>query len=199
MTALCLTRNRPTWLRKAIQCFQAQTYHNRELLIIADGADVREVIPDDERIRLIQIEEGYTIGEKRNFGVAQALGEVIAHWDDDDLSAPGRIADQLERLEQSGKAVTGYSSMLFTGDAGTWRYTGLSSYALGTSLCYRKSWWQGNPFPPKQVGEDGDFVRAAWDSRQLITSASVEMMTATIHSNNTSPRQLSGDEWTRIS
>ena len=75
---------------------------------------MRDLLPDDASIRLVHIEQGRTIGEKRNFGAGRARGAVIAHWDDDDYSAPDRLEDQVGRLLQSGKAVTGYFAMRFT-------------------------------------------------------------------------------------
>lgn len=165
------------------------------MLILADGKDVRDLIPDNEHIRLIGIEEGHLVGEKRNFGSGQAQGEIIASWDDDDWSAPGRLADQVERLQQSGKAVTGYSSMLFTNGRQWWKYRGVANYALGTSLCYRKDWWAHHPFKAKQIGEDGEFVREANFARQLAVADAGKLMIATIHPGNTSPRRITGDQW----
>jgi glycosyltransferase involved in cell wall biosynthesis len=182
-------------LPKAIQCFLEQTYENRELLIVADGEDVRDLVPNDERIRLVHIEEGRRIGDKRNFGAALARGEIIAHWDDDDWSGPGRLADQVDRMVQAEKAVTGYHSMRFTDGIKSWLYSGGDQYAVGTSLCYRKDFWEKNPFPAKQVGEDGDFVRVARQQKQLVTTPAGELMFASIHPGNSSPRQLTGSQW----
>src|SRR5437870_1942610 len=61
ITCLCLTRNRRGWLPKAIASYLAQSYTPRELLIIADGEDVTDLVPQQEDIRLIQIEEGRNI------------------------------------------------------------------------------------------------------------------------------------------
>src|SRR5262245_65271311 len=105
---MCITKDRPAWLRKVIRLFQSQTYRKRELLIVADGASVRDVVPkDDARIRLFEIEAGRNIGEKRNFAASIAAGEILAHWDDDDYSAPDRVAIQVEALRSTRKAVTG--------------------------------------------------------------------------------------------
>lgn len=199
MTALCLTRNRRIWLPKAIQCFQAQTYTSRELLIVADGEDVRDLLPGDNRIRLIHIEEGRLIGDKRNFGCELAAGQIIAHWDDDDYSAPGRLADQVTRLVESGKAVTGYHTMVFRDPSGSgYSYNGTPNFAMGTSLCYRRDWWEGHRFPALQVGEDNGFVQEAWTAQQLISVPAGDLMHATIHGGNTSPRQLTGSCWTKV-
>ena len=202
MTCLCVTKNRRQWLPKAIACYQNQTYRPRELLILADGEDVRDLLPDDDpTILLIHIEDGRTIGEKRNFGCLRARGEIICHWDDDDYSHPERLADQVARLLDSGKAVTVYSSMRFTDGHAWWRYDGgpegAAYHAPGTSLCYFKRWWQAHPFPLVQIGEDGAFMSEAWRHDELIADAG-DWMHATIHRENTSPRQLSGKQWSRL-
>jgi glycosyltransferase involved in cell wall biosynthesis len=179
-------------LPKAIQCFQQQTYRRAELLILADGEDVRDLVPADNRIRIIHLAEQRNIGEKRNFGCSQAIGEVICHWDDDDWSAPGRLADQIDRMGEF--AVSGYHSMRFTDGAKWWKYEGTMNYALGTSLCYRREWWSAHQFDAKNIGEDNAFVATASAARQLISADAGELMYATIHPGNTSPRSM-GDNW----
>jgi glycosyltransferase involved in cell wall biosynthesis len=194
VTCLCLTRNRRQWLPKAIAAFQAQTHSPRELLVVADGEDVRDLIPSDPTIRLIHLESSIEIGGKRNFGCEHAAGTIIAHWDDDDHSAPARLADQVGRLESSGRQVTGYHSMRFTDGAKWWQYSGTLDYSVGTSLCYYRAWWRRHPFPPLQVCEDNEFVRDAVAARQLATADAGDLMYATIHEGNTSPRNMA-DNW----
>jgi glycosyltransferase involved in cell wall biosynthesis len=197
VTCLCLTKNRRVWLPKAIQCFQQQSYPQIELLILADGEDVKDLVPDDDRIRLIHLEESRKIGEKRNFGCQQAGGEVICHWDDDDWSGPGRITRQIEMMEASGKAVAGFHSMRFTDGANWWAYLGTKNYAIGTSLCYRRDWWQAHKFSHANVGEDNDFVAAAANARQLVNEDAGDLMHATIHAGNTSPRMIANN-WKKL-
>ena len=79
-----------------------------------------------------------------------------------------------------------------------WLYTGTHGYALGTSLMYRKAWWQQNPFPDVQIGEDAAFARRAYFARQLVTAPAGDLMWATIHPQNTSPRRLAGKQWKRL-
>jgi len=197
VTCLCLTKDRRQWLPLAIECFRRQTYRNAELLILADGDDVRDLVPDDPRIRLIHLEGSPNIGDKRNFGCTHAAGDVIAHWDDDDHSAPGRLADQIQRLDVSGKNVTGFHSMRFTDGVDWWKYTGDACYALGTSLCYRRAWWSSHRFDSVQVGEDNRFVGIAASHGELISSDAGELMHATIHPGNTSPRGR-GSSWKKL-
>ena len=190
MTCLVLTRNRRQWLPKALACIEAQTYRNRETLIVASGESVADLASGS---RLIHLGGKPTIGAARNAGCAMARGSVIAHFDDDDYSAPGRLADQVERI-RAGAAVTGYHSMRFTDGERWWKYTSTqTAYALGTSLCYRRDWWEQHRYPDVQVGEDNAFVAAA---RPVLVSVDAgEMMHATIHPGNTSPRLIGGRQW----
>jgi glycosyltransferase involved in cell wall biosynthesis len=197
VTCLCLTRNRRTWLPKAIECFLSQTYRRTELLILADGEDVQDLVPDDERIRLIHLAEQRKIGEKRNFGCDRSRGDVICHWDDDDWSAPGRLARQIELLNGSGLSVAGFHSIRFTDGESWWQYLGSKNYAVGTSLCYRREWWKANPFSLANVGEDNTMVWAAQHAKQIVSEDAGELMYATIHPGNTSPRMIA-DNWKKL-
>lgn len=200
VTCLCLTRNRREWLPKAIENFRLQTHVNRELLIVADGDDVRDLVPNVPEIRLIHVDGHPDIAEKRNLGCARAAGEVVAHWDDDDYSAPGRIVDQLTRLVTSGKSVTGYRTMRFTDGARWWLYEGSLLFALGTSLCYRREFWQSHPFACQMpnIGEDNRFVGEAAQARELAVAEAGDLMHASIHAGNTSPRSLNHANWKLI-
>jgi glycosyltransferase involved in cell wall biosynthesis len=192
VTCLCLTRNRREWLPRAIACFKAQTYANRELLIVADGEPVRDLIPAEyPRIRLLVCPEFLTVGEKRNLGCGFSLGEIVAVWDDDDFSAPARLAVQVDALESSGKAVTGYHTMKFTDGRNWWQYRGAPDFALGTSLCFRRAWWLTHRFQPIQCGQDELFSRIAGQERELVSQGDLDLMYATIHAGNTSARDLS--------
>jgi len=87
--------------------------------------------------------------------------------------------------------------MPFTDGERWWKYEGTKGYALGTSLCYRRSWWQAHPFEAKNVGEDNDFVSVAVSAGRLISVDAGKMMYATNHPGNTSPRVM-GDNWKHI-
>lgn len=190
VTCLCVTRNRLPWLLKAIEYYRAQTYRNKELLIVADGEDHSGQVPLSDDITYAWYPSKATIGRKRNIGCDRARGEIVCHWDDDDYSAPGRLSDQVSRLLSSGKAATGYYSMRFTDGRDWWLYTGRTTYALGTSLCYRRDWWRNNRFPPDQVGEDNEFVKAALRQRELVSVPAGDLMWASIHAGNTDPNRM---------
>lgn len=203
VTCLCLTKNRREWLPKAIACFKSQSYEPKELLIVWDGEDVSDLVPTDENIRLVKADQPRTIGLKRNWSIQHAKGSVIAHWDDDDWSAPTRLADQIQRMQEADKAVTGYCTVIFEGlfekEQGRYKYVGIPNVtAVGTSLVYKKSWWQEHQFPDKHVGEDGDFAMAAAQQKQLISCDAGELIIASSHPGNTSRRHVQGHQWVKL-
>lgn len=195
VSAIMPTAGRPEMAARAVEGFLAQTWPEKELVIVDDRN--RPSFPngiDHPLVRYFCFAGAFDIGGKRNLCCGRASGQIIAHWDDDDFSAPERLSDQLQRLIESGKSVTGYHSMRFTDGQNWWKYEGTRDYSLGTSLCYRKAWWEMNKFPSLQVGEDNNFTANANAHRQLVTADAGDLMYATIHPGNTSPRKM-GDNW----
>jgi glycosyltransferase involved in cell wall biosynthesis len=192
-----LTKNRRNWLPKAIASYQAQTYSNREMLVVASGVDVADIIAaaNDSSIRLLETAD-VVIGAKRNLGCAAARGEIICTFDDDDYSAPGRIEHQVGLLERTDKAVTAYNVVRFTDGRQSWIYAG-GNYltVVGLTLCFRKSWWERHPFMEQQLNEDGLFADAARVQDQLVAADSEGLVTGSVHCGNTSRRVISGNPY----
>lgn len=195
VTAIMPTRGeaRAKLAAQAVYYFLSQTYKKKQLLILDDSDDpsFKTPIIYSEGVCYLRNDERLNIPQKRNLLCRLAAGEFICHFDSDDYSASHRIADQVDRLVKSDKAVTGYSSMIFK-DIEADRffiYRGSGHYALGTSLMYRRSWWKDNPFrEDKRTGEDNDFVHRAVDYRQFISFEGGERMCARLHSDNTNKR-----------
>ncbi len=197
VTAIMPTRGRSKWALQAIQCFFSQTYPKKELIILDDTEDPS--LPDCASIgytSLVCASGRMTIATKRNKLAGMARGEIIWTLDDDDWSAPERMADQVQRLQESDKAITGYNSILFHDGERGYRYKGPPTYALGTSLCYRRDWALANPFQdsPKRVdavsgqfiASDNGVVAEANAQRQLVTVDGGSMIVARMHPGNTS-------------
>lgn len=185
VTCICpTTAARAEWLPKAVECFEQQTYQNRELLIVTEPGQI--FTSEDPRI-LVFHSHSPTLGAKRNFANAQSAGDIICHFDDDDWSAPGRIAAQVERLQATGMAATGYSRMRFTDGKNWWRYHD-SNWPLGTSLCYRKDWWEKNKFPDVQVGSDTLLIYELRRQKQIDVVDCGRMMFARVHGGNLNKR-----------
>ncbi|MDQ3669761.1 MAG: glycosyltransferase, partial [Actinomycetota bacterium] len=196
------TRNRRHFVPAAIRAFLRQDYEHRELLIVDDGTEpVEDLVPDDPRMRYERVPRRMRLGAKRNLACRLAAGEVIAHWDDDDWSAPWRLTYQVTELLETGADVCGLNNIFFfdprTGRA--WRYVhppkGSRPWVAGGTLCYTKSFWRGHSFAEINVGEDTRFV---WDGRPKITTLQdPNFYIAMIHPRNTSPKRPPGNRWRR--
>jgi len=106
VSCLMVTRDRYRFARLAIEAFRRQTYAERELVVVQDGADTRLVDEieqaGDPMIRAIRPPaDGLYLGALRNLAIAQARGPFVCQWDDDDLYDPERIAMQMAALNSA--------------------------------------------------------------------------------------------------
>jgi SAM-dependent methyltransferase len=197
------TRDRRGFVPRAIACFLAQQYPHRELVIVDDGRDgVADLVPEDSRIKYVRLDgPPLTIGAKRNLAVEQASGPVIAHWDDDDWSAPRRLDCQVRTLLDNGADVCGLRRMLFADElSGTvWLYEYPHSerpWLIGGSLLYTRAFWAQAPFAEVQVGEDTRFLLGR-SALRLAEVSDLNLYVATIRRGNTSAKNTTGAYWSR--
>jgi predicted O-linked N-acetylglucosamine transferase (SPINDLY family)/mannosyltransferase OCH1-like enzyme/glycosyltransferase involved in cell wall biosynthesis len=106
VTCVMVTRGRPLQARQAVDCFVAQSYPHRELLIVTEAIDpsLRAYIDhlSHARIHVFEVGEiGLTLGELRNMAVDRASGELVCQWDDDDLYHPDRLTEQVRALSNA--------------------------------------------------------------------------------------------------
>jgi glycosyltransferase involved in cell wall biosynthesis len=89
--------------RFAIECFLAQSYPAKELVVVCSKAasEVERHIGalSNERIRFIQAPDAATVGDLRNRAIAHTVGDFLAVWDDDDLYHPDRLMMQMMALQ----------------------------------------------------------------------------------------------------
>jgi len=95
VTAVMLTGKDPSreaYCQMAVRCFKAQTWPNKELVIVNHGDWVVNTEEDPE-IREYRIGR-MSMGLMRQAMLDHAEGEVVIQWDDDDISMPARMAVQ---------------------------------------------------------------------------------------------------------
>jgi glycosyltransferase involved in cell wall biosynthesis len=199
---LCImpTCNRDSLAKRAIRCFKQQAYQNKELsLINAGGSMLNEGVPEHWWRGL----QGSTTGVLRNKAIEAgsfnfALPDFIAHFDDDDISAPDRLQRQLEHIQRTGKLVTGFYDMPMY-DARkdkVWIYRNdKTNYALGTSLFYRREAWERVKFPDK-TPEDNIWRHRVGlencESQSVFREDGTPMMVQVVHGGNASARIFAG-------
>jgi glycosyltransferase involved in cell wall biosynthesis len=199
VSCICVTANRRHLIPVALACFVAQDYRDRELIVVDDGedaiGDLLWSLPG--RVTYRHIGRGKTVSEKVNLACELAKGDIIATWDDDDWSAPGRLTDQVTRLLESGRVLTGYYTMLYWDGQKAWRYLGNSDYATGLSQVYHKDFWAAHRLQAKNVAYDNDLWRDARQSGQCIAvEGNPPLMVGRIHPLNVSPKNpVNGNQW----
>lgn len=106
ISCLCITKNSAALLSRAIECFEAQTYPFKELLVIyeSDNTGIDEVIAQkkgNKEIHFIEVPAApkQSLGELRNYSIELAKGELFCQWDDDDWYAANRLEEQLRSLQ----------------------------------------------------------------------------------------------------
>ena len=90
MISSILATNRPALVASAIAMWQAQTYPDRELVIIQNADESPALVPNG--IVGVIAPSGTLLGAKLNLGIAAAHGDLFHKWDDDDLYTPGFLA-----------------------------------------------------------------------------------------------------------
>lgn len=197
------TRDRRAFVPIALECFLRQDYVERELVIVDDGRDaVGDLVPPDPRIRYERLGRPLALGAKRNLACRLARGELVAHWDDDDWSAPRRLSAQVEALRRSGADVAGLDELLFYDPARdrAWLYAypprSSRPWVAGGTLCYRRGFWQAHPFPEVDVGEDTRFVWAR--GARVVALADRSLYVATVHAGNTSVKRPQAPRWQAV-
>ena len=202
VSCLMPTADRRRYVPGAIASFLAQDYEPRELIVLDDGQDsVGDLIPADGRVRYVRTPNGKSLGEKRNEACRLARGEILVHWDDDDWSAPWRISYQVQQLHDQRADVCGLDRLWFYDsdqDAAWWyRYAGRRlPWLAGSSMCFRRQFWERWPFPDLSEGEDTLWIAGAVGAR-VLPLARVDFLIARVHAGNTSPKQTDGTWWLR--
>ena len=188
VTAIMPTRGRRGWAADAVRMFKEQTYAHKELVIVDDQMEpsFASGVPDSGIIYVKALR--ITVGGKRNLACSRASGQIIVHWDSDDVYRMDRIAHQVTMLLENDVDMVGYNELDFEDvDTGK-QYVYVSSsqlYAAGVSLCYWRDTWEQRPFDSVDVGEDNEFQK----DRRILCCPADGRITARIHHGNTAEKR----------
>jgi len=103
--SVVLSAYNPGYLRLAVESILKQSFTNFEFIIVDDSVDetvpnlLREYAAQDARIVLSRNQHNLGQTPSLNKGLALAQGQYIARQDDDDISLPDRLAEQVAFLD----------------------------------------------------------------------------------------------------
>jgi len=104
VSCIMITRGDPKLVATSVEAFAAQTYANKELVIVCDDVTdaLRGLVARRADVRLIAIDEVLPLGTLRNEGTRAARGDILCQWDDDDLFSPQRLEAGVSALLRAG-------------------------------------------------------------------------------------------------
>jgi glycosyltransferase involved in cell wall biosynthesis len=193
------TRGRPTLSAIALECAlnQSESYtpDQMEIIIFDDGdfpsfndPPTGQIKRDQQLVRYFRHPRTLfpSLGDKRNAMCEEARGEIIAHVDSDDLSAPNRVYEQVKSLFIGMTDISGFHTLPFydisTGTA--YLYHLNKACVCGTSLMYRREFWLTHPFPTADIGEDLPYTGG--NPKHRISSDGRGLLVALLHADNMS-------------
>ena len=132
-------------------------------------------------------------------GGEAARGPILASWDDDVWAAPWRLSYQVGALTEFGADVVGLDNLLHYDPFArrAWhsvRPSGRLPWMPGSTLCYTKAFWQSNPFPDIQPGEDIRFLRQK-AAANIVALQAITWLVDIIHQANVSPKPTDSPLW----
>lgn len=181
ISCICITRERPYLLNRAIRCFREQTYPTKELIILYEDDDhdtnyfleaqSAEVLQNIQVIKIPKSPDQY-LGQLRNIAIQRASGTYICQWDDDDWYHPERLQYQYKLLvEHNAEACVLSREIIFdvhTGDA----YLSCRRNWEGSLLCNKEK-ALAHPYTNLDKGEDTPVIEALSLSRHLYTDTRI--------------------------
>jgi glycosyltransferase involved in cell wall biosynthesis len=171
VTCLLPTCGRRAFLPLALDRFLEQDYPAKELVVIDDGPEsVEDLVARVPGVRYVRLTGRRSIGAKRNAACAEARGEVLVQWDDDDWYGPERLTRQVAPLlaEVAGVSALDTRWVLGLPEAEFWTISGalhkrmfVGNVAGGTLAFTRAVWLAGVRYPDSSLAEDAAFLQAA--------------------------------------
>jgi len=180
--------------------FQHQDHPDRDMWILDDSPEPSPFFcslrGSDERLHYIHQAERQTIGHKRNQLIDMARGDVVAHFDDDDVYNPQYLSSMIDRLVQLNADFVklGCWNERREWDGRRWTYDARNAkpnlWGWGFSYVYRR-WVCGHvSFPHTNTGEDYSFVNGLWRAglRTELVHDGAHWVEHVLHGTNTSRR-----------
>jgi glycosyltransferase involved in cell wall biosynthesis len=187
-----VTRGGAKHVARALGCFLAQTYLNKELVVVYESLEdeARRLLEAaaDRRVALVGVpqEPKTPLGELRNISVRSCRGDYICGWDDDDWYSPRRIEAQLRHLLASRADACTLARWLVLDETQQRAYVSARG-GQGSLVCRRELDALRSGFPPWPVDEDRVLLARIRAKHRLARLDRPELYVYTFHGGNTWP------------
>lgn len=147
----------PKDIQVAIDCFKAQTYPNKELIIVNNCATQFEAtnlnIYAQRNVFILDTPVLLRAGMARNYGINAANGRIIVQFDPDFYHTPKRIETQLTALanNEAGMCLLTECMSFSLVSGAVRRYTNARNAIMNSMIFIRP---QGIDYPDQEKGEE---------------------------------------------
>jgi len=149
---------------------------------------------------IIEMDNSLPLGEKINRMIAGSKGSIIINLDSDDFFAPDWISKSVDCLLKNKADVIGLKKAYFyspsKNELYTYTYPDNDKYLFGGTMCHTREYWERNKYRPVMVGYDNWFTHDAPCNIAILDYT--DGFIATIHADNVSPKNTTGDRWRLI-
>jgi len=165
VSCLCVSSNRPKFLKNTIQSFLAQKYECKELIIVSSDTNeaysqiIESHHSSNTSIKYFPLDGSrkLTLGELRNFSISKATGDFMCNWDDDDWSHEKRLEIQVRQAVRNSKKASVLAYCLIHDAINNRSYLSRPFFHPATILFHRCLIDKQTLYPSQNLQEDLEF------------------------------------------
>ena len=191
VTCVCNTRNRPRLLKRSIECFKAQTYPNKELLIAYEDDDftthalLEKMGGVGIRVLRVPSKPKLTLGGLRNLAIGNTNGRLLCIWDDDDWFHTDRLTIQVNSILSSHKPACLMAYILIFNSLEKQAYMGQMRMWEGSMMCTKATISKGRAYGNVDKGEDTILVDQILKNNLIYPLIRPQLYIYEFHGSNT--------------
>jgi glycosyltransferase involved in cell wall biosynthesis len=191
VSCVCLSNNRPSFLKRAIASFRSQTYPNKELVVVCKDNDegsitlLRSVQNEDLKMVLVDSGEDLTIGDLRNISIENAAGTYFCQWDDDDWYHARRLEVQYREMKKHKKDASILAYWLMFDQVNIKAYVSLPHMWAASIFCRKELVTDEVRYPSLNFNEDSTFVSMLYARNYVFPIIMPSLYIYVYHGGNT--------------
>lgn len=200
VSVLCITKDRRIFMPLLKYCYMIQSYpeDKLELVIVDDGEDsIEDTLIGVPNVKYVRCEPGLTISQKRNLAVQNAMYDVLAMMDDDDVYPNNSVLQRVAMMLMEPKKECGFCTTIPCYDITKFasfmnvppNHLAMSERVSEATLVFTKKFWEERHFDDSvHIGEGNAFIRGREQMCREISPQ--EVIVSLVHPKNTSARRL---------